>query len=110
MLIDLDAGQTGSGIISNAIAIAEKEPFQGQENGSLLQPHATAYKAMTASTQFTFTCEPQTPGAIQWPGRFLDAAFPTTTALTVPQVALQAKVCQLSRHKIYQLRLLLAPV
>lgn len=63
------AGQTGGGIISNAIATAEKEPLQGQENGSLLQPQLTAYRAMSASTQFTFTCEPQTPGAIQWPGR-----------------------------------------
>ncbi|UKZ71609.1 uncharacterized protein TrAtP1_012564 [Trichoderma atroviride] len=50
------AGQTGGGIISNAIATAEKEPLQGQENGSLLLPQLTAYRAMSASTQFTFTC------------------------------------------------------
>ncbi|KAH8125383.1 hypothetical protein FP744_10003081 [Trichoderma asperellum] len=78
------AGQTGSGIISNAIAIAEKEPFQGQENGSLLQPHATAYKAMTASTQFTFTCEPQTPGAIQWPGRSTGQSLSTQSSQNLP--------------------------
>lgn len=81
MLISLNAGQTGGGIISNAIATAEKEPMQGQENGGSLL-HATADKAVPTSTHFTFTCEPQTPGAIQWPGRFLDALFPTAAELT----------------------------
>nr|WOD46246.1 hypothetical protein [Trichoderma atroviride] len=79
-----DAGQTGGGIISNAIATAEKEPFQGQENGSLLQPHTTADKAMPASTQFTFTCEPQTPGAIQWPGRSTGQSVSTQSSQTLP--------------------------
>ncbi|KAH6604103.1 cytosolic iron-sulfur protein assembly protein 1 [Trichoderma cornu-damae] len=58
-------GQTGSGIISTAIATAEKTHLQRPENGSLLQPRVTSYRAMPASTQFTFTCESQTPGAIQ---------------------------------------------
>ncbi|PTB61592.1 hypothetical protein BBK36DRAFT_1177980, partial [Trichoderma citrinoviride] len=62
-------GQTGGGIISNAIATAGKEPLQGQENGSLLPQHVSADREIPASSQFTFTCESQTPGAIQWPGK-----------------------------------------
>ncbi|KAL7795931.1 hypothetical protein V8C37DRAFT_373954 [Trichoderma ceciliae] len=81
------AGQIGSGIISNAIATAEKAPLQGQENGSLLQPHVTTYKAMPASTQFTFTCKTQTPGAIQWPGRSASNAAPTPSLQSLPVVA-----------------------
>ncbi|KAK5990981.1 hypothetical protein PT974_09256 [Cladobotryum mycophilum] len=61
-------GQRNSSIISNAIANAEKLPHQGQENVSLLQQHSATNKAMPASTQFTFTCESQVPGAVQWPG------------------------------------------
>ncbi|KAF4994354.1 hypothetical protein FGRMN_5862 [Fusarium graminum] len=60
--------QEGSGIISNAIANAEKLRPQGQENVSLLQQHSTATKSAPASTQFTFTCDSQVPGTIQWPG------------------------------------------
>ncbi|KAL7931109.1 hypothetical protein V8C35DRAFT_127048 [Trichoderma chlorosporum] len=63
------SGSKSSSIISNAIATAEKAPLQGKENGSLLQPRLTTHKEMPASTQFTFTCESHTPGAIQWPGR-----------------------------------------
>ncbi|KAL6853298.1 hypothetical protein J3F83DRAFT_764707 [Trichoderma novae-zelandiae] len=61
--------QNGGGIISNAIATAGKVPLQGQENGSLLQPRVTTGdREMPASSQFTFTCESQSPGAVQWPG------------------------------------------
>lgn len=59
-----------TGIISSAIANAEKLPAsQGQENVSLLhQQSAVASKPHPASTQFTFTCESQVPGSVQWPG------------------------------------------
>ncbi|KAF5644274.1 uncharacterized protein FTJAE_2793 [Fusarium tjaetaba] len=60
--------QEGSGIISNAIANAEKLRPQGQENVSLLQQHSIATRSTPASTQFTFTCDSQVPGMIQWPG------------------------------------------
>ncbi|KAL7802433.1 hypothetical protein V8C44DRAFT_284499 [Trichoderma aethiopicum] len=62
-------GQTGGGIISNAIATAGKGTLQGQENGSLLQQHVATERELPTASQFTFTCESQTPGAIQWPGR-----------------------------------------
>ncbi|KAL6824817.1 hypothetical protein V8C40DRAFT_219727 [Trichoderma camerunense] len=83
------SGQTGSGIISNAIATAEKVPLQGQENGSLFQPRMTTYKEMPASTQFTFTCESQTPGAIQWPGRSVGHGAPAQSLQHLPTVAPQ---------------------
>ncbi|KUI54129.1 hypothetical protein VP1G_01524 [Cytospora mali] len=54
-----------TGIISNAIANAEKLPaLEGQENTSLLQQQ----KAAPATTQFTFTCDSQVPGSLAWPG------------------------------------------
>ncbi|KAK4239319.1 hypothetical protein C8A03DRAFT_14252 [Achaetomium macrosporum] len=57
-----------TGIISNAIANAEKlPPHQGQENISLLQQQS-APKRSAASTQFTFTCDSQVPGSVAWPG------------------------------------------
>lgn len=58
-----------SGIISTAIANAEKLPVtsaRGQENVSLLQQ--VTPKASPASTQFTFTCDSQVPGTVTWPG------------------------------------------
>ncbi|UNI24128.1 hypothetical protein JDV02_009902 [Purpureocillium takamizusanense] len=58
----------GTGIISSAIANAEKHPPQGQENVSLLQQHSATPKPTPASTQFTFTCDSQVPGTVQWPG------------------------------------------
>lgn len=58
----------GTGIISSAIANAEKLPPQGQENVSLLQQHSATPKSTPASTQFTFTCDSQVPGTVQWPG------------------------------------------
>lgn len=57
-----------TGIISNAIAKAEKiSSEQGQENLNLLQQQQSA-KADPATTQFTFTCDSQVPGAVAWPG------------------------------------------
>ncbi len=57
-----------TGIISNAIANAEKlPPHQGQENISLLQQSAVT-KRSPATTQFTFTCDSQVPGSLIWPG------------------------------------------
>ncbi|KAH6894182.1 hypothetical protein B0T10DRAFT_456428 [Thelonectria olida] len=56
-----------TGIISNAIANAEKLGPQGQENVSLLQQH-TAGTVTPASTHFTFTCDSQVPGTVRWPG------------------------------------------
>ncbi|KAF4463748.1 hypothetical protein FALBO_9418 [Fusarium albosuccineum] len=61
------AEHEGSGIISNAIANAERLRPQDQENVSLLQQHSSATKTTPASTQFTFTCDSQVPGTIQWP-------------------------------------------
>lgn len=56
------------GIISTAIANAEKlPPQQGQENMSLLQQHSST-KRGPASSQFTFTCDSQVPGTFAWSG------------------------------------------
>ncbi|KAI5867855.1 hypothetical protein GGS23DRAFT_593120 [Durotheca rogersii] len=56
-----------SGIISSAIASAEKLPLpQGQENISLLHQEASLRQSPTSSTQFTFTFDPQNP--VSWPG------------------------------------------
>ncbi|KAL2130825.1 hypothetical protein VTI74DRAFT_5917 [Chaetomium olivicolor] len=55
-----------TGIISNAIANAEKlPPSQGKENISLLQQSSS--KRSPDSTQFTFTCGSQVPGSVAWP-------------------------------------------
>ncbi|KAM5360580.1 hypothetical protein ACJZ2D_013657 [Fusarium nematophilum] len=62
------AEHEGSGIISNAIANAEKLRPQGQENVSLFQQPSSTTKTTPASTQFTFTCDSQVPGTVQWPG------------------------------------------
>jgi hypothetical protein len=59
-----------TGIISTAIANAEKSPAtpsRGQENISLLQQQASK-KSSPASAQFTFTCDSQVPGTVPWPG------------------------------------------
>ncbi|PQE18085.1 hypothetical protein CJF31_00007929 [Rutstroemia sp. NJR-2017a BVV2] len=58
----------GAGIISTAIANAEKSPItpsQGQENISLLQQ--ASKKQNPASTQFTFTFDSQVPATVPWP-------------------------------------------
>lgn len=56
------------GIISTAIASAEKLPIpSGQENISLLQQQATS-KGSPATSQFTFTFDSQVPGTVSWPG------------------------------------------
>lgn len=57
-----------TGIISTAIANAEKSPAtpsRGQENISLLQQQASK-KSSPATAQFTFTCDSQVPGTT-WP-------------------------------------------
>ncbi|KAL7808276.1 hypothetical protein V8C26DRAFT_432424 [Trichoderma gracile] len=77
-------GQNGGGIISNAIATAGKAPLQGQENGSLLQQPVAADREIPTSSQFTFTCESQTPGAIQWPGRSLGQGAPSQALQHLP--------------------------
>ncbi|KAL2258930.1 hypothetical protein VTK26DRAFT_7569 [Humicola hyalothermophila] len=57
-----------TGIISNAIANAERlPPHQGEENISLLHQQLSA-KRTQASTPFTFTCDSQVPGSASWPG------------------------------------------
>ncbi|KAK3363473.1 hypothetical protein B0T25DRAFT_587413 [Lasiosphaeria hispida] len=57
-----------TGIISTAIANAEKLPIhQGQENQSLLQQQLPTKRSL-ATTQFTFTCNSQVPGTLAWPG------------------------------------------
>ncbi|KAI5925855.1 hypothetical protein F4810DRAFT_36023 [Camillea tinctor] len=56
-----------SGIISSAIASAEKLPMpQGQENISLLQQQASAKSSPATARQFTFTFDSQNP--VSWPG------------------------------------------
>ncbi|KAL0937597.1 uncharacterized protein CTRU02_207328 [Colletotrichum truncatum] len=56
------------GIISNAIANAEKLPSApGQENVSLLHQHSSSVKSSPTATQFTFTCDSPVPKP-QWPG------------------------------------------
>ncbi|KAH6981868.1 hypothetical protein BKA56DRAFT_672662 [Ilyonectria sp. MPI-CAGE-AT-0026] len=74
----------GTGIISNAIANAEKLRPQGQENVSLLQQHSSAEKATPASTQFTFTCDSQVPGTVQWPGHSAKHSMGTQTSSNAP--------------------------
>ncbi|RGP77920.1 hypothetical protein FLONG3_3989 [Fusarium longipes] len=69
--------QEGSGIISSAIANAEKLRPQVQDNTSLLHQHSAVTKSTPASTQFTFTCESQVPGTIQWPGHANKHSMPT---------------------------------
>ncbi|KAI1881854.1 hypothetical protein JX265_000680 [Neoarthrinium moseri] len=57
-----------AGIISNAIASAEKLPVPpGQENISLLHQQAST-KVSPDSSQFTFTFDSQVPGTVSWPG------------------------------------------
>ncbi|KAM7186488.1 hypothetical protein V8F20_011364 [Naviculisporaceae sp. PSN 640] len=57
-----------TGIISDAIALAEKlrEP-QGQENISFFQQHLSNKRGPT-SAQFTFECTSKVPGSFAWPG------------------------------------------
>ncbi|KAF4978352.1 hypothetical protein FZEAL_5250 [Fusarium zealandicum] len=78
------AEHEGSGIISNAIANAEKLRPQGQENVSLLQQHSSNAKTTPASTQFTFTCDSQVPGTVQWPGHLSKHNMATLTASSAP--------------------------
>ncbi|KAJ4298615.1 hypothetical protein N0V88_003645 [Collariella sp. IMI 366227] len=55
-----------TGIITNAIANAEKlPPPEGKDSISLLQQSSA--KRSPDSTQFTFTCGSQVPGSVAWP-------------------------------------------
>ncbi|KAI1172273.1 hypothetical protein F4777DRAFT_590672 [Nemania sp. FL0916] len=66
-----------SGIISTAIASAEKLPVPtGQENISLLQQQLSTKQSPRSSTQFTFTFGSQNP--VSWPGS--DPTMHGTTA------------------------------
>ncbi|KAK4211382.1 hypothetical protein QBC37DRAFT_13487 [Rhypophila decipiens] len=63
-----------TGIISDAIAKAEKLPLpRGQENMSLLQQQLSKKRGPT-SAKFTFTCSSQVPGSLAWPDA--DATMP----------------------------------
>ncbi|KAI8722269.1 hypothetical protein NCS52_00370400 [Fusarium sp. LHS14.1] len=75
------AEREARGIISNAIAVAnaEKQRPQPQENGSLLQQYSSATKTTPASTQFTFTCDSQVPGTVRWPGHSSKHSMSTQT-------------------------------
>ncbi|KAI0476554.1 hypothetical protein GGR56DRAFT_666113 [Xylariaceae sp. FL0804] len=65
-----------SGIISTAIASAERLPIpQGQENISLLQRQVSTKSSPASSTQFTFTFDSRNP--VSWPG-----SDPTPTAMS----------------------------
>ncbi|KAL2198617.1 hypothetical protein P885DRAFT_32982 [Corynascus similis CBS 632.67] len=78
------AGES-TGIISNAIANAEKlPPHHGQENISLLHQPLPA-KRSPASTQFTFTCDSQVPGSLAWPGSDRRMTMPQHQAATMNQ-------------------------
>jgi hypothetical protein len=69
LIPDLKLLDETTGIISTAIANAEKlpvTPSRGQENISLLQQ--ASKKSSPVSAQFTFTCDSQVPGTILWPG------------------------------------------
>ncbi|KAG5979250.1 hypothetical protein E4U55_005378 [Claviceps digitariae] len=57
----------GGGIISSAIANAGKLQQQGHENVSLLEQHTLYPQNSPTSAQFTFTCDSQVPGTVQWP-------------------------------------------
>ncbi|KAF3768680.1 hypothetical protein M406DRAFT_344744 [Cryphonectria parasitica EP155] len=59
-----------TGIISNAIANAEKLVAPGgQENTTSLLQQPSPAKPTPSSTQFTFTCDSQVPGSsLSWPG------------------------------------------
>ncbi|KAK4162465.1 hypothetical protein QBC43DRAFT_76093 [Cladorrhinum sp. PSN259] len=72
------ASNESTGIISTAIANAEKlAPHQGQENISLLHQQL-ATKRSEASTQFTFTCDSQVP--VSWPGPDRSMTSPSKSA------------------------------
>ncbi|QPH18657.1 hypothetical protein C2857_003733 [Epichloe festucae Fl1] len=65
--VDNNQATECGGIISSAIANAGKLPPQGQESVSLLEQHSLHPKNTPASAQFTFTCDSQVPGTVQWP-------------------------------------------
>ncbi|GAB0144148.1 hypothetical protein EsHS_00004634 [Epichloe bromicola] len=76
----------GGGIISSAIANAGKLPPQGQQSVSLLEQHSLYPKNTPASAQFTFTCDSQVPGTVQWPGSSSRQDLPSQTLEMPPNV------------------------
>ncbi|TQV93368.1 hypothetical protein IF1G_07946 [Cordyceps javanica] len=65
----LHADYEATGIITNAIANAERLAPSGQENaGSLLRQHSDFEKTTPVVSQFTFTCGLQVTGTAPWPG------------------------------------------
>lgn len=67
-LYHLGTSHGTSGIISNAIANAERLAPSGQENaGSLLRQHADSEKTTPIASQFTFTCGLQVASTASWP-------------------------------------------
>ncbi|EFX01890.1 hypothetical protein CMQ_4961 [Grosmannia clavigera kw1407] len=65
---------TSTGIISNAIANAEKQASREQENTTHVREQPSVMSS-PASAQFTFTCTSQVPGNLMWPGS--DPKIPT---------------------------------
>ncbi len=66
------AGCGTSGIISNAIANAERLAPSGQENAdSLLRQHSDSGKTTLMASKFTFTCGSQVTGPASWHGMSL---------------------------------------
>ncbi|KAJ4147728.1 hypothetical protein LMH87_002235 [Akanthomyces muscarius] len=62
-----DNGCGTSGIISNAIANAERLAPSGQENAdSLLRQHSDSGKTTLMASKFTFTCGSQVTGPASW--------------------------------------------
>ncbi|KAI0019747.1 hypothetical protein F4780DRAFT_771126 [Xylariomycetidae sp. FL0641] len=79
-----------SGIISTAIASAEKLPIpEGQENISLLQHQATTKPTPASSAQFTFTFDSQNP--VSWPGSDPASSMPGGATSRTHQSALPAE-------------------
>ncbi|EPE08017.1 hypothetical protein F503_00800 [Ophiostoma piceae UAMH 11346] len=60
--------QGKNGIISSAIANAEKQVSHGQENEDEDYDDQLSAMSTPASAQFTFTCSSQVPGNLMWPG------------------------------------------
>ena len=60
--------QGNNGIISSAIAKAEKHVSHGQENAERDYNDQLLALSTPASAQFTFTCASQVPGNLVWPG------------------------------------------
>ncbi len=62
------AASSNAGIISSAIANAEKQASRGQENADILGRDSESSTSTPSSSQFTFTYSSQVPGNLPWPG------------------------------------------